>query len=162
MSCLTWICRNHSPLYKYLKTQFVAPQPIRTQRRFYQASADGTQLEPASYQLFSSDYASLHLTTKSVSSSQFRIQVQYQTVFPYFLLQGLYMVIFFFASIGQILCLHPCLQSGLGSCCLEHGALPPTHCLPVRRLKSLLMASFMPGDVLSSRYLENREMAVPP
>lgn len=84
--CLTWICRNQSPICKYFEIQFFAPQPIRTQRGFYQAAADGTQLELTSYQLFSSDYDSLHLTTKSESSSQFRIQVQYQTAFPYFLL----------------------------------------------------------------------------
>lgn len=93
--CLTLICRNQSPIYKYFEIQLFAPQPIRTQREFYQAPADGTQLELASRQLLSSDCESLHLTTKSGSSTHFRIQAQNQTVFPYFLLHGPYMVFFF-------------------------------------------------------------------
>lgn len=140
--CLALICRNQSPIYKYFEIQLSAPQPIRTQREFYQAPADGTQLELASHQLLSSDCESLHLTTKSGSSSHFRIQAQNQTVFPYFLLHGPYMVFFFpFAPIGQILSLHPCLQ-GLGSCCLEHRPLSPARCLPVQRFKALFLAAF--------------------
>lgn len=149
--CLTWICRNQSPICKYFEIQFFAPQPIRTQRGFYQAAADGTQLELTSYQLFSSDYDSLHLTTKSESSSQFRIQVQYQTAFPYFLLQGPYMV-FFLCSYRPDSLFAP-MSAGAGF--LLSGTWAPSSrpLPPCPVLKSTTPSfSLMPGDVLSSSY----------
>lgn len=154
--CLALICRNQSPIYKYFEIQLSAPQPIRTQREFYQAPADGTQLELVSHQLLSSDCEALHLTTKSGSSSHFRIQAQNQTVFPYFLLHGPYMVFFFSLCSYRPDSLFAPVSAGAGF--LLSGTPAPFSCpLPPRpALQSTVSSSLLcPVEVFSHLATQN-------
>jgi hypothetical protein len=112
--CLTWICRNQSPICKYFEIQFFAQQPIRTQREFSQAPADGTQLELTFYQLFSSDCDVLHFNYKE----RLKLLILYPSstsncVSLFSLTRSLYGIFSLFAPIGQILSF-PSRSAGAG------------------------------------------------
>lgn len=119
MPCLTWICRNQSPIYKYFEIQFFAPQPIRTQRESYQAPADGTQLELAFYQLFSSDCDVLH----SNYGERLKLSILYPSSTSncfFSLTRPIYGMFFLFGSYKpDSLCTHVC-----------RGRFPSCHPLP--------------------------------
>lgn len=128
MPCLTWICRNQSPIYKYFEIQFFAPQPIRTQREFYQAPADGTQLELAFYQLFSSDCDVLH--------SNYEERLKLSILYP----SSTSNCVFFFsykAHIWYVFLFGSCKPDSLFvPMSAGAGFLPVTHCLPIQCLKA--------------------------